>query len=669
VPNSNTDSVEPVKEGWDLSFRTKLLIGVCGVVLLTGAVITALADRNTKASTEALVQSLFREVNGHAVTHTRAFVSQAVPLAESMQNLADNGLALDDSDRLAQQLLAFLEANPGMSWISYGDESGGFTGVQRTPENGLRVNQSRIVDGHTRLIEHNVQPDGSWKLFRQDDDSGYDPRARPYYQSAKKEGKLVWVPPYVFYNQQVPGISCATPVLDGTGKLRGVLSVDFDLNALSEFVDALSLSPNSLVFLFTPDETLLAYPKKQKAIGNTAQGKLLTLADADDGLVQAFRKNLKSTFFKNTDEFHFFEFRHDGAGYLASVTTFPVGNGLTWVVGAIAPQADFLADIWRRQWVALAAAMGALALAVLLAAVLARHISGPVQSLIGFMRRVGDGHLEEQANFGGSREFRQLSTALNRMIADLRDRLRLRHSLDVAMEVQQQLLPNRPPVVQGLDIAGHSTYCDETGGDYYDFLIVDESTNNHVLIALGDVMGHGVAAALVMAGARAVLRDRANSAGSLAELMSRLNRMLASDLEGSRFMTMHLGVMNAVDKTYRWASAGHDPAMIYDPARNSFDEQDQSGMPLGIMEDAEYEEHTCGSLKPGHVLVVGTDGVWEMPNAVGEQYGKQRLRDVIAQSASESAEQIAHAIRDSLATFQGSQRAVDDVTFVVLKVI
>src|SRR5207248_2209152 len=114
---------------------------------------------------------------------------------------------------------------------------------------------------------------------------------------------------------------------------------------------------------------------------------------------------------------------------------------------------------------------------------------------IAFMNRVGGGDLEAKAAFGGSREFRDLAEALNRMIADLRDRLRLRHSLQVATEVQQRLLPQGPPRVRGLDIAGHSTYCDETGGDYYDFLLLEEAAPDTVLVALGDVMGHGVAAA------------------------------------------------------------------------------------------------------------------------------------------------------------------------------
>ena len=450
-----------------------------------------------------------------------------------------------------------------------------------------------------------------------------------------------------------------------------MFSVEFDLNALSEFVGGLSISKHSQVFLFTPDGTLFAHPNQRNQVGKGLRGTgaLLTLSDTGDPLVDAYRQHLLPEYVRDSagDEFHFFEFQHDGIGYLASSTVFPIGDGQTWVVGAIAPEADFLAGVWRTRWLTLLAAVGALCIAVFLAATLARRISGPVQTMIGFMRQVGDGDLEAKAAFDGSQEFRELSAAMNRMIGDLRDRLRLRHSLNVAMEVQQQLLPRRPPVVQGFDIAGHSTYCDETGGDYYDFLVVDEPIRDHVLIAIGDVMGHGVAAALVMAGTRAVLRDRADASGSLAELMQRLNRMITADLEGSRFMTMHLGVLNVEQRVYRWASAGHDPAIIYDPAKNSFAEPEVSSMPLGIEHETEYEEQTYGPLKPGQVLVVGTDGVWEMPNSAGEQFGKQRLRQIIQSTAAGRAEEISQAIRAALAQFRGDGKSVDDVTFVILK--
>src|SRR5262245_53281847 len=220
------------------------------------------------------------------------------------------------------------------------------------------------------------------------------------------------------------------------------------------------------------------------------------------------------------------------------------------------------------------------------------------------------------------------------MIDDLRDRLRLRHSLGIAMEVQQRLLPSEPLRVRGLEVAGHSTYCDETGGDYYDFLILDEAAPDAVLVVLGDVMGHGVAAALVMAGVRAVLRDRATTAGGLADLMGRLNRLIASDHQGERFMTMHLAVIDARSRTMRWVSAGHDPAILFDPASGQFEEVGEGDLPLGISDDTAYVEHTHGPLRPGQVILIGTDGVWEMPDAKNQQFGKDRLRDAIRESAS-----------------------------------
>jgi sigma-B regulation protein RsbU (phosphoserine phosphatase) len=306
---------------------------------------------------------------------------------------------------------------------------------------------------------------------------------------------------------------------------------------------------------------------------------------------------------------------------------------------------------------------------VLLAFALARAVSRPVLSLIGFMNRVGGGDLEARAEFGGSAEFRHLADALNRMIADLRDRLRLRHSLGVAMEVQQRLLPAGPPEVRGLDVAGHSTYCDETGGDYYDFLVLDRAAPDAVLVALGDVMGHGVAAALVMAGVRAVLRDRAVAAGSLAALMGRLNALISADHKGDRFMTMHLSVIDAKTRTVRWASAGHDPAIVYDPRTGSFAEVGEGDLPLGVMDDTEYREQTSGPLSPGQVIFVGTDGVWEMPDAKGEPFGKDRLREAIRESAAGTAADITRAVRERLAGFRGDTRQVDDVTFVVVKIL
>jgi hypothetical protein len=584
-----------------LSYRTRLVLGIGGLVLLTGAVVTWLADRSARQSTTVLTDALFREASAHAVDETRAFAARATPVVEALRRLGVDSLAVNETDRLSRQLLAFLQGNPGLSWVSYSDESGAFTGAYRA--NGQqRIRQTRIVSGKTPTKEHVVLPDGTWRP-EPEYESGYDPRVRPFYTKPKAAGRLVWLPPYIFYDQGVPGISCAAPFLDHKGLFRGVVTADFDLNALSTFVAQLSVSPNSRFFLYTADETLLAHPTRRVVVParQKTTGKLLTLADTNDPLVNAFRGRVSAATLPagSSQSFQRFQFNRGGAEYLASTTAFRVGDDQVWVIGGVAPKTDFLADVWRSQAIALLASAGALLIAVMLAVLMARSVSKPVVALIGFMKRVGGGDLEAKANLGGSREFRQLSEALNRMIADLRDRLRLRHSLSVAMDVQKRLLPAGPPEICGLDVAGHSTYCDETGGDYYDFLVLDKTAPHAVFVALGDVMGHGVAAALVMAGVRAVVRDRADATGSLSALVARLNRLLSADHGGDRFMTMHLSIIDAHARSMRWVSAGHDPALVYDPTSDRFEEVGVGDLPLGVVDDTDYTEHTYGPLPNG----------------------------------------------------------------------
>src|SRR5947209_4748520 len=239
-----------------LSFRVKLVLGLSGLVFLTGATITWLAHRSATQSTEVLTGTLFREASAHAADEARAFVRRAPPVVEVLRRLGAESLALDDVDKLDRQLLSFLQSNPGLSWVSFSDESGMFTGAYRA-EGQERIRRTRIVDGKSPTTEYVISPDGPWQKARPEYDSAYDPRVRPFYTKAKAAGHLVWLPPYIFYDQGVPGISCAAPVEDRTGRFHGVVTADFDLNALSAFVAGLSVSPNSEFFLYTAEETLL----------------------------------------------------------------------------------------------------------------------------------------------------------------------------------------------------------------------------------------------------------------------------------------------------------------------------------------------------------------------------------------------------------------------------
>ena len=153
-----------------------------------------------------------------------------------------------------------------------------------------------------------------------------------------------------------------------------------------------------------------------------------------------------------------------------------------------------------------------------------------------------------------------------------------------------------------------------------------------MLIAVGDVMGHGIPAALVMATARAALRTTVQREHRLTDVMTRTNQVLSVDNRHNRFMTLLLLMIDANSRTVTWASGGHDPAIVFDPQTNSFRSLEGGGLPLGVMEGQDYEEFTCDPLPINSVIVIATDGVWELFNERQEQYGKERLERVVKEN-------------------------------------
>jgi sigma-B regulation protein RsbU (phosphoserine phosphatase) len=258
------------------------------------------------------------------------------------------------------------------------------------------------------------------------------------------------------------------------------------------------------------------------------------------------------------------------------------------------------------------------------------------------------------------------------MAGGLKQRMQLEQSLALATHVQQSLLPQSPPTIDALDVAGQSRYCDSTGGDYYDFIDVAPlpGPGRQILVAVGDVMGHGIGAALLMATARAAVRACAASGDgrvSLGALMSRVNDVLAQDARHGLFMTLSLLVVDVDGRSVRWASAGHDPVIIYDPATGAFDELGGGDLPLGVTDGVAYEEFSRAALPAGAVLFAGTDGIWEARNTADEMYGKARLHELIRRHARDDARTIAAALEAELGAFTSHGPLSDDVTFVVLK--
>jgi phosphoserine phosphatase RsbU/P len=242
-------------------------------------------------------------------------------------------------------------------------------------------------------------------------------------------------------------------------------------------------------------------------------------------------------------------------------------------------------------------------------------------------------------------------------------------ALALAGEVQKSLLPHTKPLVSGFDVAGRNISCDEIGGDYYDFFWRREHPEAPFSIVVGDITGHGVDAALLMTSARAFLRMRAAQPGSLAEIITEMNRHLARDvLEMGRFMTLFFMIINPQQRSLEWVRAGHDPALLYDPELDRFEELKGSGMALGVDPEMRYGQYMKQGLVKGQIIAIGTDGIWEAFNPEGEMFGKARFREVVRRHAQASAANILSAVFDTLGQFTRGQKTADDVTLVVIKV-
>ena len=283
------------------------------------------------------------------------------------------------------------------------------------------------------------------------------------------------------------------------------------------------------------------------------------------------------------------------------------------------------------------------------------------------LEKVSRGDLSSLVPVATNDEFGVIAGHTNTMIEGLRHRIKLITALKLAEEVQQNLLPQEQPSLPGLDIAGTSIYCDETGGDYYDYF---ELSNGRLGVVVADASGHGVGAALLMTTARALLRQRVAMTGDLAHIVSDVNQELFRDVqESGRFMTIFLLEIHPTAKTLRWVRGGHDPAILYDAAEDTFSELAGEGMALGVNKNFQFQEFTREGWTPGTVIIVGTDGIREAHNEENEMFGLDRLREVIRKHAAEPAEEIQEGVIHALRTFQGDAPQEDDITLVVVKFV
>jgi len=242
------------------------------------------------------------------------------------------------------------------------------------------------------------------------------------------------------------------------------------------------------------------------------------------------------------------------------------------------------------------------------------------------------------------------------------EKRKLDRELRVAGQIQEQLLPERPPQVEGFDIAAASVPCSEVGGDFYDFIPL--RADKTVLI-IADVAGKGVPGALLMASARAGLRAHLESTSEPNEVARRLNLNLHHDTRAGQFVSLFCGVLDHPRRVLSYTNAGHNPPLL--TRKGQATELETGGLVLGADEDETYAKEEV-PLESGDIIFFYTDGVTEALNGREEIFGEDRLLDVVLRSADMHVEEIVERVQNAVKKFAGNTPQSDDITLVVLKV-
>lgn len=303
-------------------------------------------------------------------------------------------------------------------------------------------------------------------------------------------------------------------------------------------------------------------------------------------------------------------------------------------------------------------------------------IMSPLKRLVRWMQATSQGEIQEEVDFDTSDEIGEIAYAFNEITEKFRksqenvaEQERLKKEMQVAQEIQHTLLPSRFPKIEGYEIASHYEAAREVGGDYFDFVEVDKDSMG---IVVADVSGKGVPGSLIMTMIRTALRTEARGNKNAADVLARVNDFVINDMKRGMFVTVFYMILDSYNRTINYASAGHNPMILYRSQTRKSYYLNPRGFPIGLnIPDRTLFRKTIESdtihLREGDVLIVYTDGITEAMNAQREKFGEERFLAVIRKYGHLAVEPLVEHIKDEIKAFTGGEPQSDDITLVAIK--
>ncbi|MFZ5518128.1 MAG: SpoIIE family protein phosphatase [Candidatus Zhuqueibacterota bacterium] len=310
-------------------------------------------------------------------------------------------------------------------------------------------------------------------------------------------------------------------------------------------------------------------------------------------------------------------------------------------------------------------------------AVLIYLIMNPFRKLSTWVRELGHGgDVKDEIDFDSGDEVGEIAKAFSDITdkfrqsqKNLAEQERIQKEMQLAQDIQQTLLPSETPVLEGYEIASHYESAKEVGGDYFDFIEVDKDTLG---IVVADVSGKGVPGSLIMTMIRTALRTEARSIRSASEVLARVNEFVVNDMKKGMFVTLFYVIIDSKKRRINYASAGHNPMILYRQGSKKTYYLNPRGFPVGIsLPDTELFKRSIESdtiqLAEDDILIIYTDGITEAMNGRREMFSEERLQDVIRKSGHLRANAFIDKLRDEIHSFTEGYEQSDDITVVAIK--
>ncbi|NNF43616.1 MAG: SpoIIE family protein phosphatase [Phycisphaerales bacterium] len=669
-----------------VSIRQSLLWNFALVIIVLGGGILLTTAFGTRRAVARFTQSIMTRTLDETEQRLHRFFD---PVTHELQIARDWGhaglLDVDDPEAMRRLLVPLLRRTPQISSVLVADERGREQMILRTGEAwSLRQTRRDEWGDRTRWLTWTDGDEAAIESWRTLD---YDPRTRPWYtaavardaeaEAAGTAGSVAWTTPYVFFTTRDPGITAAATYEPGDG-LTHVIGFDVLLNDISAFTTAMRVSEQGGAIVLTDDGRVIGLPRNERYVD--ADARRASVLKRPDELGWTLATDATNAFATQPLEAATAtRFRSAGSWWWGNGRLFSLSPARTLWIGVVVSEADLHGPLAsRRAWI-IAITLTVLVGAMLRVAVLARRFSEPIEQLMTESDRISHGDLTPGPPVRSHlTEVTALAGAHDQMREGLQSLLKLERDLLVAREIQRATFPSKLPALPGFEIVAWSEPADETGGDTYDVIGLRHNDAGEievdppdgveqVALLLADATGHGVGPALSVTQIRAMLRMAVRIGSDPVQFFDALNEQLHADLPTGRFITAWLGRLDGATGAMSTFSAGQGPLLHYDATAGTCAIRPTDTMPFGIVTDLQPAVPPPVPLATGDIFAVFSDGIFEAADPDGQQFGVERVQELIITHHAKPAAELLTRLREAVDEFVRGHPADDDRTGIIVK--